>query len=816
MLDTLRHDVTHAARALRRTAGFTATAIITLALGIGATSAIFTMVNAALLKPLPYPEPGRVLVLGAGPNGAQPGQLFLYLRERSRRVQHVAAQRNSNGWNLVAGDVATYVTGLQVSTGYFDALGVSPLIGRGFTRAETAPNGPQAVVISEALWRRVFAGRPDAIGQPLQLGGVTHTIVGVVPEGFRSIPGADVWTPLRTSASDNSFNYRVIGRLADDATVQQAQQEFGALRADIQREFPRTNERRLAATTWVPLRDLLAAPMRTPLLVLLGAVTLVLLIACVNVAGLQLTRALSRRRELATRAALGASRTRLARPAIAESVLLGVAGAAGGLVIAIGLSRVLIGLVSADAARLMLSGETLQVDWRVFGFTLAAALTCSLVFGIAPALLSTRVDVRLSLTEGITATASRRTVWLRRMLAVAELALAAVLLVGAGLLVRTLWNLTSAEPGFVSTDVVVGRMSLQGSARDSAELSSVLDRGLERIRRLDGVIAAAASNGVPIERPYNIPLEPLPGSRITEPLPVDWRYVTPDYFAVFGIRQLAGRMFDARDHTAAEPVAIVNETLARVYFGRADVVGETIGIFGSFQDPLRRIVGVVADVKALSNTGFNRGVSALGAGAAPMLFTPAAQASATLLRSTHAAFPMTWSIRTDGRRAGLEREIEDALRTIDPRLPFIGFEPMSAVVSRDLDVPRFLTTLLAAFAGLAAALAAIGLYGLMTYAGSQRVREIGIRMAFGANSARVLRHFMREGLAVAATGLAAGTIGAALLTNAIAAYLFGVTPLDAPTFLAALVLLLATAALASFVPAWRAARIDPVRALKAQ
>ena len=812
----LRQDVIHAARALRRTPGFAVTAVITLALGIGATSAIFTMVNAALLKPLPYPDPGRVLVLGAGPNGAQPGQLFLYLRERSRSVQHVAAQRSSNGWNLVAGDVATYVTGLQVSTGYFEALGVAPLVGRGFTRAETEPNGPQGVVLSEALWRRIFAARPDAIGQPLQLGGITHTVVGVVSAAFRSIPAADVWTPLRTSTADNSFNYRIVGRLAEATTLQQAQQEFSALRAEILRAFPRTNERRLAATTWMPLRDLLAAPMRTPLLVLLGAVTFVLLIACVNVAGLQLTRALSRRRELATRAALGASRARLARPAIAESALLGLAGAAGGLVIAIGLSRMLIGLVSADAARLMLSGETLQIDWRVFGFTVAAALTCSLVFGVAPALLSTRVDVRLALTEGTTATASRRTAWLRRGLAVAELALAAVLLVGAGLLMRTLWNLTSAEPGFVSADVIVGRMSMQGSARDGVELASVLDRGLDRIRQLEGVVAVAASNGVPIERPYNVPLEPLPGAPITEPQPVDWRYITPDYFAVFRIRPVAGRVFDERDHTAAEPVAIVNAALARWYFGRTDVVGETIGIYGSFQDPLRRIVGVVADVKALSNTGQNRGVSALGAGAVPMLFTPAAQTSATLLRGTHGAFPMTWSIRTQGSRAGLEQEVRDALRAVDPRLPFIGFEPMSAVVSRDLDVPRFLTTLLVAFASLAGALAAIGLYGLMTYAGSQRVREIGIRMAFGATGGRVLRHVMREGLTVAAAGLATGTLGAGLLTNAIAAYLFGVTPLDVSTFLAALVLLLATAAVASFVPAWRAARLDPVRALKAQ
>ena len=816
MLDRLRQDVTHAARALRRTPGFTATAIVTLALGIGATSAIFTIVNAALLKPLPYPQPDRVVVLGPGQISAQTGQLFLYLRERTRAVEHVAAQRSGNGWNLVAGDVAVFVKAMQVSTGYFAALGVAPLVGRGFTDAETQANGPRAVVINYALWQRIYGGRSDALGATLQLGGVPHTVVGVLPPRFRTIPDAEVWTPLRTTPADNSFNYLIVARVPADSSVERARTEFDGLRPDIQQVFPRTNARRLAATTWTPMREVIGARMRTPLIILLGAVGFVLLIACVNVASLQLTRALGRQRELATRAALGGSRTRLARHAIAESVLLGLAGAAGGLAIAIGLSRLLIGLVSSDAAGLMLAGESLQMDWRVFAFTLAVGVSCSLVFGVSPALLSARIDVRLAMAEGSTATAGRRTAWLRRTLAVAEVALAAVLLVGAGLLLRTLWNLTSTEPGFAASDVVVGRMSLQGTARDGAELESLLDRGLSRIRSLPGVVAVAASNGVPIERPFNIVVNPPPGATNSEPQAVDWRYVTADYFRVFGVRRVQGRFFDERDHSAGEPVAIVNEALARAFFGSVNVIGLTIAVIDTYQDPPRRIVGVVGDVKAASGIGGNRGFTALGSGTSPMLFTPAAQSSATLVRSTHGAFPMTWSIRTDGRRTDLEREIQDALRAVDSRLPFIGFEPMSAVVARDLDVPRFLTTLLALFATLAASLAAIGLYGLMTYAGSQRIREIGIRMAFGANGGRVLRQFLREGLAVAAAGLLVGSLGATLLTNAIAAYLFGVTPLDASTYVAAVALLLATATVASLVPALRAARIDPVRALKTQ
>ncbi len=814
MFDALRQDVTHAARGLRRTPGFTVTAVLTLALGIGATSAIFTVVNAALLKPLPYPEPDRVLVLGVGQNLSQPGQLFLHLRERARAVEHVAAQRSTNGWNLVAGDQASYVTALQVSTGYFETIGIPPLLGRGFTDAETQANGPQAVVIGESLWRRIYGGSPDTIGQSLQLGGVTHTVVGVIPNRLRTIPGADVWTPLRTSARDNTFNYRILARVPQGSTLDAVRREFDALRPEIAQTFPGLNTRRLAATTWTPMRGVLGSFVRTPLLILLGAVGFVLLITCVNVAGLQLTRALGRRRELATRAALGGSRARAAGPVVAESALLALAGAALGLAVAAAAARGLLGLVSEDVARLMLSGETLDLDWRVFGFTLGVALACSVLSGVVPALLSTRIDLRTALTDGATATMGRRTAWLRRSFATAEIALAVVLLVGAGLLIRTLSNLTGTELGFSGRNVLVGRMSLQGAARDGAELASALDRGLARIRAIGGVTHASASNGVPIERPYNIVLDPPPGSPIAEPRAVDWRYVTDQYFELFGIRRLEGRLFDERDRAGSEPVAIVNEALARAYFGRLNVVGETIAIIPVFQDPPRRIVGVVDDVKARTGTDWVRGLTALDAGTAPMIFTPAGQGSSTLVRGTHDTFAMTWSIRTDGSRPGLEREVQDVIRAVDPRLPFISFEPMSAVVARDLDTQRLLATLLATFAGLAAALAAIGLYGVMSYASSQRVREVGIRIAFGATTGRVLRHFMREGLAVAALGVALGALGATVVTNALAAYLFGVTRLDASTYAAVIVLLLVTAAGASFVPAMRAARINPVRALR--
>jgi predicted permease len=813
MLETLRQDVVHAARSLRRTPGFTATAVLTLALGVGATSAIFTVVNAALLKPLPYPDADRLVRLGTRQITAHTGQLFLYLRDRVRAVGNVAAQRSSNGWNLVAGDVAAYVTGLQVSADYFGALGVSPLLGRGFTRTETEPKGPRAVILSEALWRRIFNGRTDALGQTVQLGGVAYTVVGVMPEQLRTVPDADVWTPLVTTATDNTYNYQILARL--QVPLDEARREFDALKPEILKEFPRTPERRLAATSWLPLRDVIGAPARTPLLILLAAVAVVLLLACVNVASLQLTRALSRRRELATRSALGGSRMRVARHVIGESLLLGLAGAAAGLTVAVATSQVILGLVSEDAARQILSGETLNVDWRVFGFTLGVSLLCSLAFGIVPAVMATRIDVRTALAEGATSTTGRRTAWLRRSFAAAQIALALVLLVGAGLLIRTLFNLTGADTGFASRDVTIGRMSLQGATREGVELESLLDRALARLGTIPGVVAVAASNGVPLERPYNVALEPPAESRVTEVRPIDWRYVTPDYFRLFGVRQVAGRLFDDRDRAGAEPVAIVNAALARAYFGGVNVVGRTIAIDRGFQDPPRRIVGVIGDVKAASGTGWTNGLTALGMETAPMLFTPAGQSSGTLIRSTHGAFAMTWSIRTNGPRPGVERDVEQALRAVDARLPFIRFESMDAVIARDVDLPRLLASLLAAFAALAMTLAALGLYGLMAYSSSQRRRDTAIRIAFGATTLRVLRQFMQEGLAVASVGMAAGIIGAALSTSVLAAYLFGVRPLDWSTYAIVAGVLLATAALACLVPALRAARTDPIRALRA-
>jgi predicted permease len=800
---------------LRRTPAFTLASLVTIALGIGAATTIFTIVNAALLKPLPYPDADELLTL-AGPGGAsaQTGQLFLYLRERLQSFERIAAQRSSNGWNLVAGDLVVYVEAERVSEGFFDAHGVPPLLGRGFSRAEDSPGGPNAVVISETLWREAYGGRPGAIGETLLLGGVPHTLVGVMPRTFRSIPDADVWTPIQTTRADNGQNYRVFGRLRPGVTAADAVAEFEAARADIEREFPRTNPRRLAATTWMPLRQLLGSNVRQSLLLLLAAVGFLMLIACVNVGSLQLTRALARRRDMAARAALGCSRGRLARYVLTEAALLACAGAVAGTVLALASARFLLGLVSENLSREILSGADATIDWRVLAFTAAAALFATVFFGVVPALAATRADLRLAMSEGMTATLSRRTIWLRRALAGVEVALAAVLLVGGGLLVRTLLSLASTDVGFTPAGVVVGRMSLQGAVEDGPELQALLDRGLDGIRRIPGIAAAAAGSSIPILPGLNLALVPPDGARVQEIRAVDWKYVTPDYFAVLGVPVRAGRAFDRRDGAGASPVAIVNEALARAYFGRANAVGETIALASGPDDLPRRIVGVVADTKARSNTGWTRGLTALGSATAPAMFVPAGQAPASSIRTTHRIFDMSWVIRSDRQVGALQAELQAAMRSLAPTLPFVAVESMEAVIARELDYPRFLANLFAGFGALGALLAAIGLYGLIAYAAEQRTREVGIRMALGATASDVLRRFAGEGLAVAGAGLAAGLLGALLVTRLLTALLFGVTPLDPATFTIVAALLLLVAAAASLIPAARAAAINPTRALR--
>jgi len=809
------NDLRYAWRSLLRTPGFTVAALITLALGIGATTAIFSLVNAVLLKPVPYPDPDRLVVLASRNGPFQSGLVFTLVRERIHGIEAVAAQSDPTTWNLLSRDGAASVRGLRVSTDYLKVHGVRPRLGREFTIVEDEPSGPDVVILSDALWNRLFGRSPEAIGQTVTLGGRPHTIIGVLPPDFESIPAVDLLTPLRTTSRDLGTNYRVIGRTREGVTPAAAGAELEAMRTDLLRTVPGLVDSRVPHYVWSGYRDVLGSGVRQPLLVLLGAVGFLLLITCVNVANLYIARAVARHREMATRAALGANQRQLITTVVSEALLLASTGAVLGVALATGFTRMLFAVVSDDTASELLSAATVDMDWRVLLTTTAVTAGAGVFFGLAPALVLSRLNAATAL--GTRTTSGPRTTTLRRMLTVAEVSLAVVLLVGAGLLIRTFVKLTEVDLGFAPQGVVIGRMSLQGTVAENSEARArLLDQALTRIRQLPGVSAAAVSNHVPVESGLNLALLPPDGALIEQGRAVDWRYVTQDYFSLFDIPTRAGRAFDERDHAGAPLVAVVNEAFARAYFGDTNVLGRQIALAPAMNDGPREIIGVVANVKARSNSGFSRGINARAAGTAPAMYVPAAQAPDAAVRIANRFFEMKWIVRTRGSAAGIERAMQNAVESVDATLPFVRFESMASVIGRDLDLQRLLTVLLGAFAASAMLLASVGLYGLIAYSAIQRRKEVGVRIALGATGGNVIRTFLSEGLSTTVVGLGLGLIGAMLLTRVLASRLFGITPFDAATFISAGLTLVVLATIAALIPATAAARTNPVDALRGE
>jgi predicted permease len=747
------------------------------------------------------------------PQSAQSGVTFTLVRDRVRVIEAIAAQSGITNWNLSTVESAISVRGLRVSTDYLRVHGIRPLAGREFTSVEDTPRGPDAAMVSESLATRLFTSPTNALGQSVTLGGRPFTVVGVLPRDFASIPRADVWTPLRTTERDQGVNYRVIGRLRADGTPEAAQTELATVRADLLRTVPSLVESRVPRFLWTDYREVLGQSVRQPVLIMLGAVAFLLLIACVNVANLYVARAVARHREIATRASLGATRARLVRQVLTESLLLAAVGSILGLVIAAGSMQLLTAVVSEETARDLLSGGSASLDWRVLLLTIAITLGAGVFFGLAPALALARVNFGAALASRTTTGPGAAAI--RRTLTVAEVTLAVVLLVGAGLLIRSFMNLTSVELGFAPDGIVIGRMSLQGTSAENADTRQrLLEQGLARIRELPGVTAVAVSNSIPIETGLNLAMTPPRGALIDQTRAVDWRYVSPDYFSLFQIETRAGMTF-TDDHRAGRPlVAVVNEAFARTYFGRVDATGQTI-TFGN-EGP-REIIGVVADVKGRSGAGFVRNLTlgALGAASSPAVYVPVAQTSDAAIQTANRFFDTKWIVRASGPSAvALEPGMRDAVRALDPTLPFIRFESMTSVIRRDLDMQRLLTVLLGAFATSAMLLAAVGLYGLIAYAAVRRRKEVGIRMALGATASHVVRAFVGEGVTLATIGLLLGLAGAAAVTRLLSSRLFGITPLDVTTFAMAGAMLVAVAVCASLIPASSAARTDPMQALR--
>ena len=802
----LAQDVRYGVRTLLRTPGFTAAALLTLALGIGANTAIFSVVNAVLLRPLPYPHPERLVNLvwrtptldNAGFTGSQ----YLAYRDSLRSVEALTATVGAGSFNLVTGDRAEFVGGLFISKEYFKVYGVTPAFGGPFLDEHDRTDGPLVLILSHALWQRAFGEDPGVVGKTISLGDKPYSILGVMPESFIPPARADVFLPLRPSNSGrgSGSNYTVVGRLVAGVSVEQASAEAAAVFTTRAAELKQEVDPSKVTLAFTGTQALSAAPIRPALLMMLSAVGLLLLIACANTASLLLARASGRGREIALRAALGARRGRIIRQLITESLLLSVAGASIGLALAYWSVPALLALTPPEYR----VTEEVSIDATVLAVTMGLALLTGLVFGLAPALTVTRQNlVDAFRDDSGRTTSSKSSAWLRRVLVTGEVALCMLLLVGAGLLIQTFARLRAVDPGFDPTNVLTARMSLQGERYAKPEdLNRLYDQGLERIRQIPGVRAAAVANGIPIERALNLNVDVLDGPKKVERAVVDWRYATSEYFQAMGIPIVAGRGFTLEDRLGAQPVAVVSQEFVKRFLDGQHPLGKHISVYKA--DGAMQIVGVVADLKEGS----------LKRRPIPVMYVPVAQIHEQAIRTTHSYFQVSWIVRADNPGAALIRQIEDALRAVDSRQPFTAFRTMDEVKGRAVAVERFQMTLLAAFAGIGLLLAAAGIYGLLAYTVAQRTREFGIRLALGASRSRLVVSVIRSGAVLAIIGVALGAGAAAALAKTMQGFVWGVSTLDVSTFVSVALVLVAVAILASLVPAMRAVRLDPVRALR--
>lgn len=811
-LDQSMQDIRVAWRQLRRAPAFSVTAIALAALGVGATTAVFSVVNALLLVPLPYPQADRIYALGTPEGGAVDGQTFHAVTARNDVFTSVAAQRRTGGWSLVAGDHAEAVDGLQVSDRYFDVLGVQPRIGRAISPDDDQPGGRDVAVISDALWRRAFQGRDDVLGRPVLLGGAPYEIVGVMPAAFRSAPEVDVWTPLRLSPLDNGLNYLVIGRLANGVPAAKAATELELAKADVIGMQPDTMRRRTESVSWLPLRQRLGLEVAAPLLLLLLAVGATTAVACANLTGLLLVRTLARGREVATRFALGASRGRIARQFFTEHMLLAALGGAIGLIALAWLTPALTAMVPAS----LLAGRSVTIDRRVVVAAVGVIAGVGVIFGLAPGLTVRRFELRGAVSQMKFGTPGRRTTWSRRLLIASEIAATAALLVLGGMLGTSLARMYQADLGFDPDRVTVGRVALAGDAlADPAAFRVFAARALDDLRAIPGVTFAALANSAPVERGLNLAVDPATGGLVDGPRAVDWRYVSPDYFATLRIPTRVGRTFDGRDGAGGAPVIIVNEAFARSYFGQPNPVGETVRFDVRVDPSPRTIVGVVGDSLSKPGAGWTRGVNARGANAPPIVYVPLAQAPPRAVAASHQYFPSTFIVRAAAGTGNLAAAIEHAVRGVEPSLAFVSIQPLATIVEDDVRLPEALATIVGTLTAVALAIAAIGIFGLVTYATGLRRQETAVRIALGASRTTLVRGFVGEIVAVTLVGAVAGVAVTLAASRTVTAVIGDLAAVDLLTVVGAVAVLILVVGVAGVWPAARAAREDPLVALRA-
>jgi predicted permease len=792
-LGELTQDLAYGLRYLRANPGFALAAVLTLALGIGAATTIFGVANAVILRPFPFRAPEQLVRLWeTNPTTddfsvSEPN--YLDWRARSSTFAELAAYRGNN-LNLVGDGTPEQLAAIDVTHTLFRLLGVSPRVGRAFTAEEDRPGGPRVVILSDGLWQRRFGGAADVVGRTLSLDGQPYTVIGVMPPRPGFATNAELWLPLAPSAASNRGDHRlgVVGRLRPNVTLETANADMRAIARQLSQQYPATNGEwgvRLAT-----INDWLIGPeLRGRVVALLFAVGLLLLMACVNVANLLIARASTRQREIGVRAALGAGRWRIARQLLTESLVLAAIGTAVGVALAAAAMPVLRSAGGDAVPRL----DEMSLDWRVMSFVAAASLLTGLLFGLAPAFHASRSGIHGVLRSGSRVASTGR---LRSALVIVSIALAMVLLVGAGLVGTSFLRLMRVDPGFQSEHVLVASISLPRERYPNDRIATFHTEATSRIAALPGVRAAGMINIAPFSGgntaiPFSVVGRP-PASPGEFPQ-AGWRSVTPGYFAALGIRLKRGRLLDETDGPDAPPTIVISDTMARRFWPGEDPIGKQIRVGGAKN--AFTVVGVVTDVRAQT----------LEDEPAPIIYLSYHQVA---LRS------MWLTVRAVGAPTSVAGAVQREIWAIDKTLPVANMQPLTQLMSEAAAQPRLTMLIFGIFASAALALAAIGVYGVVAYSVAQRTREIGVRMALGAQPARIVRAVLRHGLSLAVVGIVIGLAGAYALSRFIAAILYGTEPTDLVTYGGVALVLALCAAVASLVPARRAARVDPVTALR--
>ena len=808
-MEALLSDVRYGFRLLLKRPAFTGVAVIALALGIGANTAIFSVVNAVLLRTLPYTDPDRlVMVWEANPRGNQRNVVspanFLDWRDQNTVFEQMAMFVDTR-FNLNGTDEPEELPTQIADVNLFTVLGATPLMGRTFIQQDSVAGTDNVTILSRGLWQRRFAGDPEIIGKTIALNGENFTIVGVMPAGFQMFvkqgsqigKPVDLWLPWTYNPQARirrGRSWMTVARLKPGVSLEQAQSEMSSIAARFEQQYPEFNKG--WGVNVVSLRDQFVGDIKPALLVLLAAVGFVLLIACANVANLLLARAATRQKEIAIRIALGAGRWRVIRQLLTESVLLSIVGGAAGLLLALWGTELLLALGPRD----LLGIDSVGIDRRVLLFTAAVSMITGLVFGVVPAVSASRTNLNETLKEGgRDRSGGGRSRRLRSAFVVVEVALALVLLIGSGLMIRSLWRLQAVDPGFNSSNLLTARLLLPGSryGQDS-QRTAFFKQLVERLQALPGVRTATAIDAMPLGGPgsatgFTISGKPKPAAG---EVPVcDVRVIEPNYFEAIGVPLLMGRTFSEREATEVSRVVIINKALSDRYFPGEEALGKKIAISMSENPVPSEIVGIVADAKY---AGLDRETR-------PMAYWPHPE----LARSS-----MTLIVRAESDPLALSSALRREVQAMDKDQPIADVRTMEQMVNDSIARTRFSAFLLAVFAGVAMALAAVGIYGVMAYSVEQRTHEIGIRMALGADRGDVVAMVVRQGMTLAAVGVAIGLVSAFALTRFLSTLLYQVSVTDAGSFASVSIALAAVALVASLIPAYRATKVDPMIALR--